>query len=156
SPRSWRYASGAVVWQCGSGKIHHPGETRPEFAGDVSYPGTYAEDRQDELIRLLIAPARLRPQHRFVIAGAQYLQEFPWTSNIWFVRHLPPSLHGSFYSSSRMTLNVTRRAMAKSGYCPSGRLFEAAACGVPVLTDVWEGLDHFYKPGEEMIFCRST
>jgi spore maturation protein CgeB len=135
---------------------HRPAEPVPEFAADVSYLGTYAEDRQDALVRLFVEPARMRPERRFVIGGAQYPHHFPWTSNIFFVRHLPPSQHGAFYSSSRMTLNVTRRAMAEFGYCPSGRLFEAAACGAAVLTDVWEGLETFYRPEEEMIFCRST
>ena len=55
-----------------------------------------------------------------------------------------------------MTLTVTRRAMAKAGYCPSGRIFETAACGVPVLSDAWEGLDQFFTPGEEIIVARST
>lgn len=136
--------------------VHRPADPVPEFAGDLSYLGTYAEDRQEALTRFLIEPARIRPDCRFVIGGAQYPQQFPWTSNIYFVRHLPPSMHGGFYSSSRMTLNVTRRAMADYGYCPSGRLFEAAACGVPVLTDVWEGLETFYRPGHEMLFCRTT
>jgi spore maturation protein CgeB len=136
--------------------VHHPAGRLPEFGGDLSYLGTYAEDRQEALVRLFLEPARLRPGMRFVIGGAQYPQHFPWTSNIYFVRHLPPALHGAFYCSSRMTLNVTRQAMAECGYCPPGRLFEAAACGVPVLTDIWEGLDSFYESGSEMIFCEST
>ena len=72
------------------------------------------------------------------------------------MRHLPPAEHPAFYCSSRLTLNVTRRAMAEMGYCPSGRLFEAAACGVPILTDAWEGLDHFYAPETEILVARGT
>jgi spore maturation protein CgeB len=107
------------------------------FRADLSYLGTYAEDRQRGVDALLVEPARRRPELRFVIGGAQYPQTFPWTDNIYFVRHLPPADHPAFYSSSRLTLNVTRRAMAEMGYCPSGRLFEAAACGVPIVTDPW-------------------
>src|SRR6185369_8117440 len=118
---------------------------------DLSYLGTYAADRQDALEELLIEPARLAGTKRFVIGGAQYPADFPWTSNIYFVRHLPPSLHPAFYGSCRMTLNITRAAMAEMGFCPSGRLFEAAACGAPILTDTWEGLDQFYTPGEEIL-----
>ena len=136
--------------------VHRPAAASSEFAGDVSYLGTYAQDRQAALERLFIQPARLRHDQRFVIGGAQYPADFPWTSNIFFVRHLPPGQHSAFYCSSRLTLNVTRGAMAAMGYCPQGRLFEAAACGVPVLTDVWDGLDTFYEPGSEMIFCRDT
>jgi spore maturation protein CgeB len=53
-------------------------------------------------------------------------------------------------------VNVTRSAMAEMGYCPSGRLFEAAACGTPVLSDAWEGLDRFFTPGDEILVARDT
>lgn len=128
----------------------------PQYRADLSYIGTYAEDRQTALERLLIAPARLRPRQRFLIAGAMYPASFPWADNIFFVRHLPPDEHAAFYSSSRLTLNVTRAAMARMGHCPSGRLFEAAACGVPVLSDWWPGLDAFFTPGAEILIARTT
>ena len=88
-----------------------------------------------------------------MIGGAQYPDGFPWTPNTFFVRHLPPPAHPAFYCSSRLTLNVTRDAMARAGWCPSGRLFEAAACGVPILTDHWAGLDHFFEPGREIVLA---
>ncbi len=136
--------------------LHHPAEPRAEYRGQLSYLGTYAEDRQAALERLFVAPARRLPAARFVIGGAQYPQAFPWTENIFFVRHLPPAEHPAFYSSSRMTLNVTRAAMASMGWCPSGRLFEAAACGAPILSDAWPGLDAFFEPGEEIIVANDT
>jgi len=102
-------------------EVHMPAEPRPEFAADLSYLGTYAADRQAALSELFIESARVRPDLRFVIGGAQYPQEFPWTKTIYFVRHLPPALHPAFYCSARATLNVTRQAMAEMGYCPSGR-----------------------------------
>jgi spore maturation protein CgeB len=136
--------------------VHRPAATSEIFSGDLSYLGTYAPDRQDTLNQLLVEAARRLPGMRFVIGGAQYPNDFPWTSNIFFVRHLPPALHPAFYCSSRATLNVTRRAMAAMGYCPSGRIFEAAACNVPLLTDYWDGLEQFYTPGSEVIVCRDT
>jgi spore maturation protein CgeB len=137
-------------------EAHHPVAPVDRFCADLSYLGTYAQDRQDALIRLLIEPARRLPNRRFCIGGAMYPNEFPWTDNLAFVRHLPPSEHCEFYCSSRLTLNVTRAAMAAMGYCPSGRLFEAAACGVPVLSDEWEGLDHFFRAGEEILVASTT
>lgn len=137
-------------------EAHRPTPPVPAYCADLSYLGTYAEDRQAALNTLFMEPARRLPQQRFVIAGAQYPQAFPWTDNIFFVRHLPPSEHSSFYCSSKLTLNVTRRAMAEMGYCPSGRLFEAAACGTPILSDWWPGLDDFFKPGSEIIVARNT
>jgi spore maturation protein CgeB len=106
------------------------------------------------LQELFLEPARRRGEKKFVIGGAQYPEHFPWLPNIWFVRHVPPPCHSAFYSSSDLTLSVTRAAMADMGYCPSGRLFEAAACGTPLVSDWWEGLDHFFEPGREILVAR--
>jgi spore maturation protein CgeB len=135
---------------------YQPAEPQPQYRADLSYIGTYAEDRQAALSALLIGPARLRPRRRFLIAGAMYPASFPWTDNIFFVRHLPPAEHPGFYASCRLTLNVTRAAMARMGHCPSGRLFEAAACGTPVLSDWWPGLEAFFQPGSEILITRET
>jgi spore maturation protein CgeB len=136
--------------------VHYrvPGVER--YRADLSYLGTYAEDRQQALIRLLVEPARQLSNRRFLIGGAQYPAAFPWSDNIYFVRHLPPAEHAAFYCSSRLTLNITRAPMAEMGYCPSGRLFEAAACGAPVLTDSWDGLNDFFTPGSEILVAAST
>ena len=66
---------------------------------------------------------------------------------------MPPPGHPAFFSSSRLTLNVTRADMAAMGWCPSGRLFEAAACGCPVVSDRWAGLDAAFTPGEEILLA---
>lgn len=105
---------------------------------------------------LFVGPAGALPDRRFVIGGAQYPANFPWAANIYFVRHLPPAEHPAFFCSSHLTLNVTRKAMAEMGWCPSGRLFEAAACGTPILSDWWEGLDAFFSPGREILIARTT
>jgi len=131
--------------------VHRPALHDERFRADLSYLGTYAADRQTTLEELFVEPARARPALRFLIGGAQYPDSFPWTKNIYFVRHLPPADHPAFFSSGRLTLNVTREAMAAVGWCPSGRLFEAAACGAPILTDSWPGLDAFFEPGEEVL-----
>ena len=136
--------------------LHRPAAARPEYAALLSYLGTYAADRQAALEALFVEPARMLNSERFVIAGAQYPDGFPWTPNTFFVRHLPPPEHPAFYSSSRLTLNVTREAMARMGWCPSGRLFEAAACGVPILSDRWAGLDEFFAPGAEILVADGT
>jgi len=136
--------------------VHQPVAAEPLFQSHLSYLGTYSADRQDGVERLFLEPARRRASRRFVLAGSQYPPEFPWGSNIFYMRHLAPPQHATFYSSSRLTLNVTRAAMAAAGYCPSGRLFEAAACGAPILTDWWTGLEHFFTPGREVLVAAST
>jgi tRNA (mo5U34)-methyltransferase len=135
---------------------HHRVPAQDHYASDLSYLGTYAADRQAALETLFIEPARQLPDRTFLIGGAQYPADFPWTPNIRFVRHMPPPEHPAFFSSSRLTLSVTRKAMAENGWCPSGRLFEAAACGTPVLSDWWDGLDAFFTPGREILVARTT
>jgi spore maturation protein CgeB len=137
-------------------EVHRPADKVPHYAADLSYLGTYSPDRQETLAALLVETARRRNHGRFVIGGALYPDEFPWTPNIHFVRHLPPSEHAAFFSSSRLTLNVTRGPMVEMGWCPSGRLFEAAACGAAVLSDYWQGLDTFFEPGEEILVASNT
>ncbi|MGY4363448.1 spore maturation protein CgeB [Bradyrhizobium sp. i1.3.6] len=133
--------------------VHRPVPPQLHYRADLSYLGTYSDDRQRTLEALFVAPARVRHDLRFLIGGAQYPDDFPWSPNIYFVRHLPPSEHAAFFASARLTLNVTRRAMAEMGWCPSGRLFEAAACGVPLLSDSWVGIETFFSPGEEILLA---
>jgi spore maturation protein CgeB len=137
-------------------ETHRPAAPQDHYQADLSYLGTYAADRQDRLQTLFIGPAQQRAGQRFLIGGAQYPADFPWTPNIHFVRHMPPAEHPSFFASSRLTLNITRRAMAELGWCPSGRLFEAAACGTPLLSDEWDGLNSFYTPGQEILIGRTA
>ena len=134
--------------------VHHEVDPAPAYRSDLSYLGTFAADRQAALEELFVAPARQLPERRFVLGGSGYPANFPWTPNIYFVRHMPPAEHPAFYSSSRLTLNVTRSAMAIMGHCPSGRLFEAAACGTAILSDRWQGLDAFFEPGSEILLAR--
>ena len=134
--------------------VHRPAPAaRDEWRCDLSYIGTYAADRQAAVDALFLEPARRRPGARFMLAGSQYPADFAWTNNIWYLAHLPPADHPAFYASSRLTLNTTRGAMAAMGWCPSGRLFEAAACGAPIVSDAWPGLDRFFTPGEEIILA---
>ena len=136
--------------------IHRPVPADPALASDLSYLGTYARDRQATLDRLFFEPARRRPAARFSLAGSQYPGAMPWPDNVFYLRHLSPGEHAALYCSSNWTLNVTRGAMAAFGYCPSGRLFEAAACGVPIVTDGWEGLEHFFANGREVLVAATS
>jgi len=118
---------------------------------DLSYLGTYSEDRQPALEALLLEPARRAPDLRFAVAGAQYPPEIRWPANVERIDHVPPDGHVGFYGASRFTLNLTRAAMRAAGFSPSVRLFEAAACAVPVITDAWPGLDQVFAPGSEIL-----
>jgi spore maturation protein CgeB len=136
--------------------VHRRMPPRDCFRAALSYMGTWSADRDEALRTRFIEPARHLPEHRFLVGGSKYTSDFPWLPNIYFVNHVPPDLHAAFYCSSKLTLNVTRGPMAAMGYCPSGRLFEAAACGVPILSDWWPGLDTFYLPGSEILIANSS
>jgi spore maturation protein CgeB len=137
-------------------EVHRPVPPSTHYDSDLSYLGTYAPDRQQALQKLFLEPAQRLPERKFLLGGAQYPEDFPWNGNVWFVRHVAPPEHPAFYSSSNATLNVTRGAMASFGYCPSGRLFEAAACETPVVSDSWDGLTEFFEPGREILVANSA
>ena len=137
-------------------QIHRPAPPVAEYRCDLSYLGTYAADRDAVLRALFIEPAIRFPRRRFMIGGSKYDGSFPWQSNIFWLSHVPCADHPAFYCSGRLTLNVTRHSMASRGYCPSGRLFEATACGVPVLSDSWVGLDYFFEAGAEILLAGRT
>ena len=132
---------------------HKPAPHEPWYSADLSYLGTYAADRQEAVEQLLIEPARRCPQSDFLVGGSAWPEVMEWPGNVRKLDHIPPSHHPSFFSSSRLTLNVTRADMARFGWCPSGRLFEAAACGAAMVSDAWEGLDQFFEPGEEILLA---
>jgi spore maturation protein CgeB len=132
--------------------LHGPVANPPaEFRCTLGYLGTYAPDRQPSLERLLIEPARGRPAERFCVVGSLYPTDIVWPKNVQVRWHLDPAAHAAFYSANRITLSITRQAMLDWGYTPSGRLFEAASCGTPVLTDRFAGLDEFFAPGQEIL-----
>jgi spore maturation protein CgeB len=128
----------------------------PRFACDMSYMGTYAPDRQPKIDELLCAPARTLPDQKFIVAGPQYPSHIDWPENVERIMHLNPRYHAQLYSSSRITLNVTRREMVVAGYSPSVRLFEAAACGAAIASDNWPGLETFFAPGREILLATGT
>lgn len=120
---------------------------------DLSYLGTYSDDRQPTLERLLIEPARAMPDRRFIVAGPQYPDTIDWPDNVERIEHLPPADHAAFYSASRFTLNVTRADMVAAGWSPSVRLFEAGACACPIVSDRWAGLDTLFAAGSEIVLA---
>lgn len=123
---------------------------------DLGYLGTYSADRQPGLDELLLRPAARRQDWRFIVAGPQYPREIAWPKNVQRVEHLPPSEHCDFYNAQRFTLNLTRADMKAAGWSPSVRLFEAAACGTPIISDFWPGLNELFASGTEILIAQSA
>ena len=152
----WHAQTALPLYGCVDPDIYTRVPVRDDFRCLLSYMGTYARDRQHKLDQLFLEPARELTQDNFVLAGSLYPWDWSWTSNIRRIEHVAPGDHPSFYSSSKFTLNLTRDGMAQGGYCPSGRFFEAAACGTPIISDWFEGLDHFFIPGEEIFVVQDS
>jgi spore maturation protein CgeB len=129
--------------------MYYPEAREPSW--DLGYMGTYSSDRQPSLERLMLEAARVCGDARMVVAGPQYPHDIRWPENVKRIEHLPPARHREFYNLQRFTLNITRADMMKAGYSPSVRLFEAAACATPIISDYWTGLEKFLEPGEDIL-----
>jgi spore maturation protein CgeB len=134
--------------------LYFPDEVPARY--DLGYMGTYSDDRQPTVDRLLVEPARAWPAGRFVVAGPMYPDAIAWPPNVERITHLAPRDHRAFYSAQRFTLNVTRADMIAAGWSPSVRLFEAAACATPIVSDWWPGLDEVLAPGREILIAHSA
>ena len=134
--------------------LYYPEDAPADY--DLGYMGTYSQDRQPPLEALLLEPARRWLEGRFAVAGPQYPPEVAWPPNVTRTVHLPPAAHRAWYNRQRFTLNITRADMVQMGYSPSVRLFEAAACGVPIISDDWDGLGTIFDIGTEILVSRSA
>jgi len=137
-------------------RVHHPAPPQARYRSALTHLGTYSPDRRDKLEELFVRVARHRPDLPFIACGPLYPDDFPSVPNVWRLSHAAPDEHAALFSSAALSLNLTRRSMVQWGWCPSGRLFEAAACGTPQVSDAWEGLQAFFEPGEEIFVARSA
>ena len=155
---TWNARRVAPLYGSVDADVHKRISIPPQYHCAFSYMGTYSADRQAKVEELFLAPAASMPGEVFVLAGSLYPHDpkdgsplFPCPHNVRRFPHVGPGDHAALYSSSRATLNITRGEMAAAGHCPSGRLFEAAACGTPLLTDDWDGLDEFFAKDEVFV-----
>ncbi|MCL4369917.1 MAG: glycosyltransferase [Chloroflexi bacterium] len=151
--RRWA-AKRAVAFYCAlDPEVHRPAPVDERFRCRLSYMGTYSADRRAAWENLFLRPALRLPHSRFILAGPQYpITEVP--ANIRHYQHVAPAEHPSFYSSSDLTLNLTRGPMVARGYSPSVRLFEAAGCATCIVSDRWEGLGDVFEVGQEVLVAQ--
>lgn len=152
----WQARRVAPLYLCADPQQHVPVAAQERFRSRLSFLGTWAADRWEPLQQLFLTPARRLPKERFALAGAMYPLETDWPANLDRWEHLAPEEHSAFYCSADFTLNLTRQAMLRWGYSPQGRIFEAALCATPVITDAWPGLKEFLAPDREVLVARSA
>jgi spore maturation protein CgeB len=129
---------------------------RSKLKWDLGYVGDFNEDRLPGLDELLLEPARHWPAGRFVVAGHGHFQSSDWPGNVKRVATPGPGKERAFYNAQRFALNVTGADMIDAGFSPGSRIFEAAACGTPIISDYWEDLETFFARDEEILFARSA
>lgn len=153
--KRWGATAAHALYCSADVKTYKPDRRRKQ-RWNLGYLGTYSADRQPIIENFLIEIARRQPDKKFVVAGAQYPASIRWPRNIERIEHVPPSQHAEFYASLGWALNLTRADMRAAGYSPSVRLFEAAACGTPIISDAWAGLESYFRPDREIIVARNA
>lgn len=134
-------------------EAHHPAPPDPRFAADLVFMGNRLPDREARVEEFFLRAAALAPEHRFLLGGSGW-EDKPMPPNVRRLGHVPTPLHNAVNASARAVLNVARDSMAAVGHSPATRVFEAAGAGACLITDAWEGLDAFLRPGEEVLVAR--
>jgi spore maturation protein CgeB len=129
---------------------HHGASSKPEFKCDLSLLANRLPDRERRVERFFIEVAERLPSREFVLGGAGW-ESKPTPINIRKSGHVGTSEHNAFFASALATLNVNRDSMAQYGFSPPTRVFEAVGAGACLITDAWEGIDHFLEPGSEIL-----
>lgn len=145
--------SARPLYPAADARFFFPGFTRQTW--DFGYLGKYNIDTLPAVERLLLEPARRWKEGLFVVAGSSYPRSMRWPGNVKRTPPISPQKRRAFYNSQRFTLDVTPPDVAAVGYSPGARLFEAAACGTPIITEFWPGLDTFFTPDEEILISHS-
>ncbi|HVX91698.1 MAG TPA: glycosyltransferase [Xanthobacteraceae bacterium] len=131
-------------------QTHHPVAPRSEYACDLNFLGNRLPDREARVEEFFLSPASLLPEKRFVLGGAGWdTKAVP--PNVTRSGHVGSAWHNAFFCSALATLNINRDSMARFGFSPPTRIFEAAGAGACIITDAWDGIDQFLEPDQEIL-----
>lgn len=124
------------------------------FSGDLAFLGNRLPDREARVEEFFFTPARNLPDFSFLLGGSGWGDK-SMTANITYCDHVYTADHNAFNSSPRIVLNVTRESMARFGFSPATRVFEAAGASACMITDAWEGVEHFFEPEREILIANN-
>ncbi|RFA25388.1 hypothetical protein CAI21_19345 [Alkalilimnicola ehrlichii] len=133
---------------------HHPVAADPRFAADLTFVGNRLPDREARVERFFLEPAASRPRHRFLLGGSGW-DDKPMSTNIDYIGHVYTRDHNAINASARAVLNISRASMARYGFSPATRVFEAAGAGACIVTDAWEGIELFLEPEREILVAHN-
>ncbi|MDG2516437.1 CgeB family protein [Lysobacter soli] len=99
--------------------------------------------------------ARKAPEFDYLLGGSGW-DDVDLPSNVTRLGHVPTRGHNAFNCSAHMVLNINRDSMARFGFSPPTRVFEAAGAGACLMTDAWDGIEMFLEPGREVLIADSA
>lgn len=134
-------------------QTHHPVTNDSRFEATLGFLGNRLPDREARVEAFFLEPAAAMPSQRFLLGGAGW-DDKPMSSNVRYIGHVPTRDHNAFNATPKAVLNISRESMAENGFSPATRVFEAAGAGACLITDYWEGIDHFLTPNEEVFVAR--
>lgn len=131
-------------------ETHHPVPAEPRFAGDLGFLGNRLPDREARVDEFFFRAAAAAPESAFLLGGSGWGDK-PMPANVRYLGHIYTHQHNAFNCTPRMVLNVSRESMARFGFSPATRVFEAAGAGACLVTDNWEGIEQFLEPDREVL-----
>ena len=134
---------------------HHPVDPEPRYEGALGFLGNRMPDREARVHTFFFGPAAALPEHRFLLGGSGWEQHVPDLPNVTYLGHVYTGDHNAFNTSPLAVLNVSRESMARYGFSPATRVFEAAGAGACLITDAWEGIEQFLIPGRECLVAHN-
>jgi spore maturation protein CgeB len=133
---------------------HFPVKPEARFACDLAFLGNRLPDRERRVEEFFLGAAEALPEKRFLLGGNGW-QDKPMSPNVEYVGHVFTADHNAFNCTPRMVLNINRESMARYGFSPPTRVFEAAGAGACIITDEWRGIEAFLEPGKEVLVAKS-
>ncbi len=135
-------------------ETHHPVDPDPRFACDLAFLGNRLPDRERRVEQFFLAAAQRLPGKQFLLAGNGW-HDKPLPTNVTNIGHLGTADHNAFNCTPIAVLNISRDSMARYGFSPATRVFEAAGSGACLITDAWEGIELFLEPGSEVLVAHN-
>jgi spore maturation protein CgeB len=132
---------------------HHPVEPDPRFRADLAFLGNRLPDREARVEQFFLNTAARMERHSFLLGGSGW-QDKPMPANVKYLGHVGTGDHNAFNCTPLAVLNISRDSMARYGFSPATRVFEAAGAGACLITDYWVGIEQFLEPGDEVLVAK--
>lgn len=153
--RSLRARECVPIYNALEPKIHHPVDSDPRFEVDLSFLGNRLPDRESRFEAFFLQPAAALPDRSFLLGGSGW-DGRPMSDNVRYVGHVFAEQHNAFNCSPLAVLNISRESMARYGFSPATRVFEAAGAGACLVTDAWRGIEQFLEPDRDVLVADDT